>query len=99
MNPEIETETLPAGTHTIKVPKGWKKLVSSLPQETEIVAAETVAAVAVSGDGVLYTVKEGDSLSKIAAQFNVNIDNIKKVRGKTPSLSSIHPGEQLLIAQ
>lgn len=99
LNPEIETETLPAGTHTIKVPKGWKKLVSSLPQETEIVAAETVAAVAVSGDGVLYTVQEGDSLSKIAAQFNVNIDNIKKVRGKTPSLSSIHPGEQLLIAQ
>ncbi|GAK48809.1 lytic transglycosylase catalytic [Candidatus Moduliflexus flocculans] len=94
LNPEIQGETLPAGTHTIKVPKGWQKLVKSLPKEEP---AEVVAEVEQREDGMVYTVRKGDSIGKIANQFDVPVGKIKMLNGKTSSLSEIHPGDQLLI--
>jgi len=94
LNPEIQGETLPAGTHTLKVPKGWKQLIKSLPKEKSI---DMVADVEVSGDEIVYTVRKGDSIGKIANQFGVSVAHIKLLKGKSSSLSTIHPGDQLLI--
>ena len=94
LNPEIQGETLPAGTHTIKVPKGWKQLSKLLPQEEPV---EMVAEVKESSAGIVYTVRKGDSIGKIAAQFNVSVGSIKPLNGGGSSLSTIHPGDQLLI--
>ena len=94
LNPEIQGETLPAGTHTIKVPKGWKQLSKLLPQEAPV---EMLAEVKESSAGIVYTVRKGDSIGKIANQFNVSIGSIKPLNGGSSSLSTIHPGDQLLI--
>lgn len=93
LNPEIQTDSLPSGTHTIKVPKGWQQLVKTLPQQTISAADYAVT----DDNSIIYTVKSGDSVSKIARQFNVSINNIRKIKGRDPSLSEIYPGEQLLI--
>ena len=94
LNPEIQGETLPAGTHTIKVPKGWKQLSKLLPQEAPV---EMLAEVKESSAGIVYTVRKGDSIGKIANQFNVSVGSIKPLNGDSSSLSTIHPGDQLLI--
>ncbi|PIE32253.1 lytic transglycosylase [candidate division KSB3 bacterium] len=95
LNPEMQTDSLPAGTHTIKVPKGWQQLVKTFPKHSTESAAYTMT----DDDSILYTVKNGDSLSKIARKFNVQIKNITKVKGRSTSLSKIYPGEQLLIVK
>jgi membrane-bound lytic murein transglycosylase D len=95
LNPEIQTDSLPAGKHTIKVPKGWQQLVKTLPKHT----TESASYATTDHNNILYTVKNGDSLSKIARKFNVQIKNITKVKGKSSSLSKIYPGEQLLIVK
>ncbi len=93
LNPEISSSSLPAGTHIIKVPQGWQKLAAMSQKRTEISLAENI-----SEDGsIIYTVKSGDSLSKIAQKFNVNLNDITKIEGKSKSLSKIYPGEKLLI--
>ncbi len=94
LNPEIQGETLPAGTHTIKVPKGWQQLIKSLPQEETV---EMIAEAEDNGDSLIYTVRKGDSIGKIANQFNVSVRKIKLLKSKGSSLSTIHPGDQLLI--
>jgi cell division protein ZapA (FtsZ GTPase activity inhibitor) len=86
LNPEIHSTSLPAGTHTIKVPKGWQQLVKDRANEYA------------GKDGeIVYTVRSGDSLSKIARRFNVSVNDIQKIEGRSKSLSDIYPGEQLLI--
>ncbi|MBD3307241.1 transglycosylase SLT domain-containing protein [candidate division KSB3 bacterium] len=92
LNPEIQTDTLPAGSHTIKVPKGWQQLVKTIPRQT--VSSSDLPT---DKDGIVYTVQAGDSVSKIARKFNVSIDAIKKIKGRQTSLSKIYPGEKLLI--
>jgi hypothetical protein len=92
LNPDIRVTTLPAGTHTVKVPQGWQTLVASVEQSSR----ETQY----SGDGeIVYTVKAGDSVSKIAQKFHVNISAIRKLKGRSSSLSVIHPGDKLLIVR
>ncbi len=93
LNPEVRRDTLPPGTHTIKVPRGWKQLVKSLPPRT------TPLSYTQDGDTIVYTVRSGDSVSKIAQRFNVSVSSIKKINGKTSSLSLIHPGDKLLIVK
>jgi len=95
LNPEIQTESLPAGTHKLKVPKGWQQLVKTVPKS----ATQPGTSTTINDNRILYTVKNGDSLSKIARKFNVQIKNITKVKGKSSSLSTIYPGEQLLIVK
>ncbi len=94
LNPEIRTDSLPAGTHTIKVPRGWQALVKALPKETISSSYATT-----DNNSIVYTVQTGDSVSKIARRFNVSVRNIKKVKGQTSSLSIIHPGDKLLIVK
>ena len=97
LNPELQSTFLPAGTHTIKVPLGWQKLVTR-SQESGKSSDSKDHSVQVAEDGkIVYTVKAGDSLSAIARKFNVSVDNISKIEGKNLSLSEIHPGEKLLI--
>ncbi len=95
LNPELHKDSLPAGAHTIKVPRGWKQFAKSLPQQTKSSSYDTVT----DGDNIIYTVQNGDSVSQIANRFNVSVRDIKKIRGKTTSLSMIHPGDKLLIVK
>ncbi len=67
LNPEIQTDSLPAGTHTIKVPKDWQQLVTSLPRQG--VSSDDYAVT--DDNSIIYTVQPGDSVSKIAQRFNV----------------------------
>ena len=95
LNPELSVVELPAGTHRLKVPKGWQKLVKARsPAPAKAAAAPIVVA---DADQITYTVQKGDSLGKIAQRFNVSVDNISKLKGQTATLSTIHPGETLLI--
>jgi hypothetical protein len=94
LNPEIRTTSLPAGTHAIKVPRGWQKLVKTIPKQTVSSSSTTT-----DSDGIVYTVKAGDSLSKIARKFNVKIKDIKRIKSRKSSLSVIYPGEKLLIVK
>jgi membrane-bound lytic murein transglycosylase D len=92
LNPEIRSTSLPAGTHVIKVPQGWQQAVGGNQNVSQRVDS--------SGDGeIVYIVKAGDSISKIARLFNVSVDNITKLEGRTASLSDIHPGDKLLIVK
>lgn len=93
LNPEIQIDSLPAGTHTIKVPKDWQQLVTSLPRQG--VSSDDYAVT--DDNSIIYTVQPGDSVSKIAQRFNVSASNIRKIKGRDTSLSEIYPGEQLLI--
>jgi len=97
LNPEIRTTSLPAGTHIIKVPQGWQKLATTSQQRTESSYAENVSSQYLEDGSIVYTVKSGDSLSKIARKFSVSVNDITKIEGKDKSLSMIHPGEKLLI--
>lgn len=51
----------------------------------------------VPSGNVYYTVKAGDSLYKIANQYNTTVDEIKKLNNLTSNLLSI--GQQLLISE
>ncbi len=92
LNPEIQTTTLPAGTHTIKVLKGWQTLVADTQSSTLDTAS-------VGDDDIVYTVMAGDSISKIARKFNVSVDAISVFQGRSSSLSTIYPGDKLLIVK
>lgn len=54
-----------------------------------------------SGTGRTYTVKSGDSLSKIAKQFYGDGNDWKRIhaanRDKVPNPDLIHPGQELII--
>ena len=56
---------------------------------------------AASGGGQTYTVKSGDSLSKIAKQVYGDASQWKKIheanKAKIPNPDLIHPGDQLVI--
>lgn len=93
LNPDIQATTLPAGTHTIKVPKGWQTLAAGTQQQAALEAQHA------GEDEIVYTVKAGDSISKIARQFNVSIDAISVLQGRSSSLSTIYPGDKLLIVK
>ncbi len=91
LNPEIKTDILPAGTHTIKVPKGWRQLADAVSGHS-LSSGETLSA-----GSIMYTVESGDSLGRIAKKFNVRAKDITMIKGKTSSLDTLHPGDQLLI--
>ena len=92
LNPEIRGTTLPAGTHTVKVPKGWQALAAGTQQLT----LETQHS---GDDEIVYTVRSGDSISKIAQRFNVNVNAISVLQGRSSSLSTIYTGDKLLIVK
>lgn len=92
LNPEIRGTTLPAGTHSVKVPKGWQ----ALAEGTQQLALETQYS---DDDEIVYTVKSGDSISKIAQRFNVHVNAISVLKGRSSSLSTIYPGDKLLIVK
>jgi membrane-bound lytic murein transglycosylase D len=97
LNPEIRTTYLPAGTHTIKVPQGWQNAVTTPQKQPPILLTENNPGTPAEDGSIVYVVKAGDSLSKIANKFKVSISDITKIEGKNKSLSEIHPGEKLLI--
>lgn len=97
LNPDILNTSLPAGTYTIKVPQGRQRPVAQLEPQTPQKTAQASDTQAFTTGEILYTVKAGDSVSKIAQKFNVNVNAITKLDGKTKTLSELHPGDKLLI--
>jgi LysM repeat protein len=45
-----------------------------------------------------YVVREGDTLSAIAARFHVTLAQIKKWNPQIPNLNVIHPGQRIRVA-
>lgn len=91
LNPEIRKDILPKGTFIIAVPKGsgenfhgrFASLTKKWRQEYRM---------------HIYVVKKGDSLSTIAAQFDVTLPALMAWNDLNPD-NYIHPGEQLVIYQ
>jgi hypothetical protein len=91
LNPEILGHDLPKGSHVIAVPEGsgetfharFDDLAEKWKQEYQM---------------HVYIVKEGDSLSTIAEQFNVPLPSLLAWNDLNFN-SYIHPGEELVIYQ
>ena len=89
LNPEIRGNELPKGTYIIAVPKGAGKsfhgrfadLTDKWRQEHKI---------------YIYTVRKGDNLTTIAAQFNIPLPALMAWNDLDPH-TYIHPGEKLVI--
>ena len=90
LNPEIRGHYLNAGTHEIHVPKGsedgFQKRLALL-----------LKSLASDRNERIYVVKKGDSLSSIAARFNVPLAALiiwNRIDVRTP----IHPGQRLTVS-
>ncbi len=90
LNPEIRGHYLNAGSHTILVPKGSAKGF----QKRYTLLLKSLAT---DKNERIYVVKKGDSLSSIAAQFNVPLAALiiwNRIDVRTP----IHPGQRLTVS-
>ncbi len=75
---------------------GGQKTVSG-NTETKKKKADSKEVNQVDHDDILYTVRKGDTLSKIARRFDVRVADIKEINGLTGN--SIMPGQKLMIAR
>jgi LysM repeat protein len=104
LNPAYVSDTLPAGSHRLLVPKGKGKdlevrlagirPVASAPQE-EPTRSSKPAAPRVPSKAVYHKVKKGDTLSSVARRYDVDVDDLKrwnKIKG-----SNVKVGEVLKI--
>jgi membrane-bound lytic murein transglycosylase D len=89
LNPEIRGYYLAQGTHEILVPKG----ASAGFQER---FAELVRQSASGQDSKIYIVQKGDTLSSIAARFDVPLPALV-IWNRIDPKRSIHPGDRLTI--
>lgn len=88
-NPQIKFYHLPAGQHQIHIPLG---LSDGFLQRYEMLVAEWMS----SKNDFVYVVKKGDTLSGIAARFNVPYRALL-VWNRIGSGKKINPGEKLFI--
>ena len=89
LNPEIRGSWLPEGTHALLVPVGaaneFQKRYSALVEEW--LAAR---------DKQIYVVKEGDTLTSIAARFKVPVGALLEWNRLKPK-ATIRPGDKVIV--
>jgi hypothetical protein len=91
LNPELRSQYLPKGEHTLAIPKGsadefqtlYTQLITTWEEENRI---------------RLYTVKKGDNLSLIADRFDVSLDSLLRWNNVN-SRGIIYPGKELIVYQ
>ncbi len=89
LNPEIRGHHLPAGTHSIFIPKGSAR---GFKNRFRIVLSRYTK----DKNHFIYVVKKGDSLSGIAQKFKVPLSALvawNRLKIKKP----IHPGDRLIV--
>ncbi len=103
LNPELKQSKTPPGrgTYTLKVPQGIGSIVianNSVEQQGESHQTTSPQPKSPSslGDMLVYRVKRGDSLSKIAKRFGVSVNTLKKVN-TIRSAKSLQIGQKLAI--
>ncbi len=91
LNPEIRGHHLPAGTHSISIPKGSAKNFKNRFR---------IALNRYTNDKqqFIYVVKKGDSLSSIAQKFKVSLSALTSWN-RLKLKKHIHPGDRLIIYQ
>ena len=89
LNPEIRGSWLPVGTHTLLVPLGaageFQKRFSALVDEW-----------LTARDKQIYVVKEGDTLTSIAARFKVPLGALLEWNRLKPK-ATIRPGDKVIV--
>jgi LysM repeat protein len=109
LNPQLKQRYLPRGVHQVYVPKGTGVAFAQNFQEVYDVEPVTVSRpvsykppprqeAAPARKTVRYQVKKGDTLSKIAAQFDASVSELVKWN-KLASGAHITPGRQLIIVR
>lgn len=91
LNPELRSQYLPKGEHTLAIPKGsadefqalYTQLVATWIEENRI---------------RLYRVKKGDNLSLIAEKFDVPVNSLLRWNNVN-SRGIIYPGKELIVYQ
>lgn len=89
LNPELRSQYLPKGEHTLAIPKGlsdefharYSQLITKGEEENRM---------------RVYTVKKGDNLSLIADRFNVSLDSLFRWNNVN-SGGNIFPGDKLIV--
>jgi len=89
LNPEIRGNWLPEGTHTLLIPRG---AAAEFPGRYRVLVEEWLSA----KDTQIYVVKEGDTLTSIAARFKVPVSALLEWNRLKPK-ASIRPGNRVLV--
>jgi hypothetical protein len=91
LNPEIRGNWLAAGTHTLLIPQGaageFQKRYSALVEEW-----------LTARDKQIYVVKEGDTLTSIAARFKVPVGALLEWNRLKPK-ATIRPGDKVIVGR
>jgi LysM repeat protein len=91
LNPELRSQYLPKGEHTLAIPKDsadefqarYTQLITEWEEENQI---------------RVYTVKKGENLSLIADRFDVSLDSLLRWNNVN-SRGNIYPGKELIVYQ
>jgi len=89
LNPEIRGSWLPEGTHTLLIPSG---AASEFQKRYSAVVEEWLAA----RDKQIYVVKEGDTLTSIAARFKVPVSALLEWN-RLKAKATIRPGDKVIV--
>ena len=89
LNPEIRGNWLPEGTHTLLIPKG---AAAEFQQRYSALVEEWLGA----KDEQIYVVKEGDTLTSIAARFKVPVSALVEWNRLQPK-ATIRPGDKVIV--
>ena len=107
LNPQLRQRYLPNGVHQVNVPKGaaatFARNLRESPEPEPVAVTQALPPkptprqeAATGRKTILYEVKKGDTLSKIADKFAASVDALKKWN-KLGSVTQITPGRQLVI--
>lgn len=89
LNPQIQCDKLPVGTHLLFLPKGSaKKFAKRYKPLARKYRAEH--------QKVVHTVKRGESLLRIARRYHVSLSSLLRKNGLSRSCT-IYPGQRLII--
>jgi len=91
LNPEIRGSWLPEGTHTLLIPLGT---ASEFHERYRALVEQWLSA----KDKQIYVVKEGDTLTSIAARFKVPVSSLLAWNRLKPK-ATIRPGDKLVVSR
>lgn len=103
LNPELTQQCTPdePGEYPLKIPEGTKDLFlenfSKLSDKEKYLTKEEIARR--RGGWVIYTVRKGDVLGRIAKKFKTTVANIKKWNPYIRKRKYICPGDKLKVFQ
>jgi membrane-bound lytic murein transglycosylase D len=89
LNPEIRGSWLPEGTHTLLIPRGG---ATEFQQRYSALVEEWLA----TRDEQIYVVKEGDTLTSIAARFEVPLSALLEWN-RLKAKNTIRPGDKVIV--